>query len=309
MSFLYSLLKPLVRPLAKGRLERALKDPDWFAQAVRDMQAKPLPLAKLHRKYNFEEKKVGDTPLYLVHCRGQASGRIILYFFGGGYCMPGDSKDFEFTQDMADHTGADVWMVWYPMFPDATACDIAKSAADAYEEALKTCPAEQIYFYGNSSGGALCFAAIEFLKMYRPELPLPGRLVAHSPSLRIPPTPEEQKKMDEQDHLDAMLPAHLMDLYVSRPDLFRTGEMPFEVFASPLENSWKDYPKMLILFTEDEVFLGYMPSVEKKRDEEGLDLEIWLGKGCHCVGAAGFLPESKPSRAKIYEFLTGKSFR
>lgn len=301
MSLIYQIIKPVVRPFAKGSMEKGMKDPAVFIKTAKAVQSKALPLEKLHKKYDFDEKVAAGTPYYPIHSRVPSGSGIILYFFGGGYCRPGDAGDFEFGQDMADKTGKDVWLVWYPLFPDATGYDIAKAAADVYEQALKESPAEEISFYGNSSGGALCITACVFLKKYRPEIPLPGKIVSCSPSLRVPPTTEEQEKMNAQDHLDALIPAGLMRAYIEYPDLFRAGE--FEEFASPIEQSWKGYPKMLILFGTDEVFLAYLHALLRKRREEELDLEIYVGKGCHCFPAAGFLPEAKPGRKKIYEFL------
>ncbi len=300
MSLLYELAKPIVRPDAKGTLEKAVKDPHAVIGRFKAMQEKPLPLEKLHKKYAFEEKKAGETVYYRIHPKKGVNEGIVLYFFGG-YCMPGDAGDFEFGQDMADHTGMEVWLVWYPMFPDATGYAIAEAAADVYEEALKICPAQKISFYGNSSGGALCFAACVFLRKYRPEVPFPGKIASSSPALRIPPTPEEQKKMDEMDPLDVMIPARLAEMYSRHTEIFKDGG--FEEFQSPIEQSWKGFPKTLVLFGTDEVFMAFLPSVIIKGHEDGVDLETYVGKGCHCFSAAGFLPESRPGRKKIYSFL------
>lgn len=205
MSLLYSVLKPIVRTFAKGQLEKAIRDPAAFMVKVKKMQEKPLPLKKLHRTCTFDETVIGTTPCYQIHSRNPSGHRLVLYFFGGGYCMPGDSGDFEFGQDMADKTGQDVWLVWYPMFPDATGYEIAFSGADVYREALKTYLPENISFYGNSSGAALCLAVLGFLREYSPETPLPGKVAAHSPCVRIPTTPEEQQRMDKQDKKDVMI--------------------------------------------------------------------------------------------------------
>ncbi len=301
MSVIYRTAGIFVRPFAKGVLEKAIADPAAFMERAKKMQQKPLPLKRLHRKYDFEERRTGGTAYYVIRSRKKTGNGIIVYFFGGGYCLPGDSGDFEFGQDMADQTGMDVWLVWYPLFPDTTGYDIAEAAVSVYEEALKESPAKDISFYGNSSGGALCLAACVFLRKYRPDLPLPGKIAASSPSLRVPPTEEEQKKMNRQDASDVMIPAGLMNMYNDHPEIFKTGG--FEEFGSPIEQSWKGFPEMLVLFGTDEVFLAYFDSVRKKAAQEKADLQIYVGSGCHCFPAAGFLPEAKPGRKRIYDFL------
>ncbi len=301
MSFLYTILKPVVRPFARGPLEKAIADPASFMVRVKKMQEKPLPLKQLHRKHTFEEKKIGSTMCYQIHSRRSKGKKLVLYFFGGGYCLPGDSGDFEFGQDMADHIGRDVWLVWYPMFPDATGYSIAHSGAEVYREALKTYAAQDIAFYGNSSGAALCLSLCGFLRKYCPETPLPGKVAAHSPCVRIPTSAEEQARMNAQDKKDVMIPANYVNIYLEYPEIFKDGG--YTEFASPIEQSWAGYPELLFLFGEDEVFLAYLPSIEKKCREDHVDYDVYVGKGCHCFSAAGFLPEAKPGRERIYRFL------
>ncbi len=301
MSFLYTVLKPVVRPLARGPLEKAISDPAAFMVKAKKLQDKPLPLAKLHRKYVFEEKQIGSTTCYQVRSRKPKAHKLVLYFFGGGYCLPGDSGDFEFGQDMADRTGRDVWLVWYPMFPDATAYAIAHSGAEVYLEALKTHDPQDIAFYGNSSGAALCLSLCGFLRKYHPETPLPGKVAAHSPCVRIPTSAEEQARMNALDKKDVMIPANYVNMYLQYPEIFKYGG--YTEFASPIEQSWVGYPKMLFLFGEDEVFLAYLPSIREKCEADHVDYEVYVGKGCHCFSAAGFLPEAKPGREKICRFL------
>lgn len=301
MSLLYRIAKPIVKPFARGRLEKGMKDPAAFMETVKAMQAKPLPLEKLHKKYDFEETDAGGTVCYKVHSRKKTGHKLVLYFFGGGYCMPGDSGDFEFGSDMADNTGAEVWLVWYDLFPDASGYDIARSAADAYEEALKSYTADEIALYGNSSGAALCFNLCIFLRKYRPEVPLPAKIAAHSPSMRIPANAEEQEIMDAHDKTDFIIPARYLNMYTDHSEIFRTGG--FDEFASPIEQDWKGFPKMLLIFGRDEVFIGYLQSIERKCREDGVELETFVGAGCHCFSAAGILPEAKAGRARIYEFL------
>ncbi len=304
MSFIYKFAGPMVRPFARGMLEQGMKDPEAFMDKVKVLQKKPLPLEKLHKDYDFEEKNADGMVYYLIHSQRRSGHRVILYFFGGGYCKPGNEGDFEYAADMADETGADVWVVWYALFPDASGMDIVESAANVYRAALREYDSSDIAFYGNSSGGALCFTTCVFLKKYMPELPLPGMIAAHSPSMRIPPSREEQDFMNALDKSDVIIPADYVNMYIRRPDIFKTGG--FEEFASPIETDWHGFPRTLAIFGSDEVFLGYLPSIIKKCRDDNVELETYVGKGCHCFSKAGFLPESRFGRRRIYAFLRGE---
>lgn len=70
----------------------------------------------------------------------------MLYFFGGGYTIPGNSGDFEFAQDIANQSQAEVWLVWYPLFPKATGLQIIDAGLNVYSEALKVFNADDIIF-------------------------------------------------------------------------------------------------------------------------------------------------------------------
>lgn len=304
MSLIYTVAKPIAKPFARGAIEKGMQDPAAFMKQVKALQEKPLPLENLHKTYDFDELTAGGTTYYRIHSQRKVGHRVILYFFGGGYCRPGDSGDFEFSEEMADETGADVWLVWYAMFPDATGKEIAQSAVNVYREALKEYDSADISFYGNSSGAALCFTTCVFLKKYLPQIPLPGLIAAHSPSMRIPPDEEEQKMMNALDHLDVMIPADYVNMYIRRSDIFKTGG--FREFASPIESDWTGFPRTLVIFGSDEVFLGYLPGIIEKCKEDGVELETYVGKGCHCFSAAGFLPEAHPGRERIYAFLRGE---
>ena len=158
-TLVYKLTETLFRRSALVMMKKAVADPVSYINECRENQKKSvLPLEKLHKKCLFDEKKAGDTTFYAIHGRLSDSKKLVLYFFGGGYMMAGDKGDFEFAQEMADETGADVWLVWYPLFPDTTPEKIIESALNVYREALKTHSAHDIIFFGLSSGASLSLA-------------------------------------------------------------------------------------------------------------------------------------------------------
>lgn len=241
MSLIYKITAPAVRTVARRQLEEGMKAPAAYMKKMKTLQKKPLPLERLRGAYDFEEKRVGSTVHYMVHSRKSKSNRVILYLHGGGFCRPLKADDFEFAEEMADETGADVWLVDYALFPDATGKEIAGSVVDVYLEALKKHDSKDIAFYGNSAGAALCFTVCVYLRKYMPVVPLPGMIVSHSPCIRIPTSLNEQEKMNLLDQKDIIIPAGYVNMYAERPDLFQTGG--FEEFASPIDSDWSSFPR------------------------------------------------------------------
>ena len=161
-SIRYTLTKFLFKSLVRPMMKKAASDPEKFLkEQYKAQQKKKLPLSDLHKKYEFDEKTAGGIPYYAVHSRHKKSGgagaqkKLVLYFFGGGFVMSGDAGDFDFAQDMADQTGADVWIVWYKLFPKTTGKELIESIIGVYKEALGAYEAKDIAFFGLSSGGSL----------------------------------------------------------------------------------------------------------------------------------------------------------
>ncbi|MDX5055230.1 alpha/beta hydrolase, partial [Streptococcus anginosus] len=109
MSVKYKLTEFLFRHTVKPMMKKAIKNPDEYFAKQEKKQKSKLPLEKLHKSYDFEEKCTSGTLYYVVKPKNKVANRLVLYFFGGGYTIPGDSGDFEFAQDMANQSQAEVW--------------------------------------------------------------------------------------------------------------------------------------------------------------------------------------------------------
>ena len=137
-SFQYKLTEFLFRHTVRPMMKRAAMYPEKFIEKRRKTeQKKRLPLPSLHKKYDFDEQSVGDTPYYTIHSRYKSGERLVLYFFGGGFVMSGDSGDFEFAQEMADRTGADVWLVWHKLLPEVTDKEVIESVITVYRRVVR----------------------------------------------------------------------------------------------------------------------------------------------------------------------------
>ena len=103
-SIRYTLTKFLFKSLVRPMMKKAASDPEHFLkEQYKAQQKKKLPLAALHKKYDFAERTAGGIPYYAVHSRDKNCGgtgaqkKLVLYFFGGGFVMSGDAGDFDFA--------------------------------------------------------------------------------------------------------------------------------------------------------------------------------------------------------------------
>ena len=66
-SIRYNLTKFMFKHFVRPMMKKAAKDPERFMEQQRKKrEKKPLPLSKLHRKYEFKEEEACGTPYYII---------------------------------------------------------------------------------------------------------------------------------------------------------------------------------------------------------------------------------------------------
>ncbi len=248
-TFVYKLTEKMFRMSVRPMMQKAVNDPVNYLKQCRENQKKTvLPLEKLHKKYQFDEKQAGDTSYYVIHSRFSESKKLVLYFFGGGYMMAGDKGDFEFAQDMADQTGAEVWLVWYPLFPDTTPEKIIASALEVYREALRSHSAHDIIFFGLSSGASLALSTSVHIIQKKIKIPHPDKLILCSPTVRIPLTVEQYSAVQKMGDSDCMFPPEYMQNMWKVMDKAGIDCSAVPWFKSPIHYNWKGIHEILVIY-------------------------------------------------------------
>ncbi|MBM7021912.1 alpha/beta hydrolase [Treponema sp. Marseille-Q4523] len=306
-SIQYKLTKFLFKSLVRPMMKKAAADPEKFLQEqYKARQKKKLALSDLHKKYDFDEKTAGGIPYYAVHSRDKnccgtgAQKKLVLYFFGGGFVMSGDAGDFDFAQDMADQTGADVWIVWYKLFPETTGKELIESIIGVYKEALGLYEAKDIAFFGLSSGGSLCLDICAYITEQKIALPLPGKLIPFSATIQMPPTSAQLDDMKRIAKKDAMFTAEYVEAASKMMSL--CGALGF--LGNSVAYSWRGFPRIAAFYGTDEIYYAELDAFKQKCEADGVALETHIGKGMmHTWAAAPWLPEAKEARKIIYSYV------
>lgn len=306
-SIRYTLTKFLFKSFVRPMMKKAASDPEHFLkEQYKAQQKKKLALSDLHKKYDFDERTAGGIPYYAVHSRDKNCGgkgaqkKLVLYFFGGGFVMSGDAGDFDFAQDMADQTGADVWIVWYKLFPETTGKELIESIIDVYKDALASYEAKDIAFFGLSSGGSLCLDICTYITEQKLGLPLPGKLIPFSAVIQMPPTTAQLDDMKRIAKKDAMFTAEYVEAAAKMMSL--CGALGF--LGNSVAYSWKGFPRIAAFYGTDEIYYAELDAFKQKCEADGVALEIHIGKGMmHTWAAAGWLPEAKETRKIIYAYI------
>lgn len=301
ISIRYRLTEFMFRHFVKPMMKNAATEPEKFFEKQLKRQQSVLPLKKLHRKYNFEEREANGTVYYAISPESSLANGVVLYFFGGGYFMPGNAGDFEFAQEMANETNADVWLVWYPLFPKASALEIVEAGVNVYREALRAFKPTDITFFGLSSGASLAQNICIHIVDKNLNLPMPDKLMLHSPAFRIPPTEKQKERMAQLDKLDCVVPVDYISENKAMDIVNFTGA---EYMKSNVDFSWKGLPDIYVIFGSHEVLLAELDEAKQKAASENVVMRAYIGEGMmHTWAAAGFLPESRHVRSKIYSII------
>ena len=303
-SIRYKLTEFLFRRMIRPTMVAAAAEPEKFMkQQLEARQSQKLPLAKLHKQYDFEERSAEGIKYYAIRSRKKKGKKLVLYFFGGGFMMPGDKGDFDFGQEMADQTGAEVWLVWYRLLPEATEQELIESAVSVYRAALQEYAPKDITFFGLSSGGSLCLDLCVYIKQQELGLPLPGRLIPFSATIQMPPTPEQTEKMKRIGTKDVMFPPEYVDAAAKMMKLRGAGEL----LGNSVASSWQGFPPIFTLYGSREIYCAQLGAFRQKCEADGVQLKIYVGQGMmHTWAAAGWLPEAKAARHMIYAYIKGE---
>ncbi len=322
-SIRYNLTKFMFKNLMRPVMKKAAKDPERFMEQQRKKrEIKPLPLGKLHERYEFEEDEEGGTPYYVIHGADAADlgdtkeskenngkGRrrkLIFYFFGGGFIMPGDEGDFKFAQEMSDRTGADVWIIWHKLLPDVAGKGLLESVLSIYRKALKSYDSEDITFFGLSSGGSLCLDLCVYISENSPDTPLPGRLVPVSATILMPPTEKQYIDMEKIEPRDTMFTVDYVKASANMMSLCGAEGL----LGNSAAHSWKGFPRILTFYGTDEIYYAQLDEFKKKCEKDGVELQTFIGEGMmHTWLAAGWLPEAAAAREALYKYIRGGNSR
>ncbi|SHH87361.1 Acetyl esterase/lipase [Sporobacter termitidis DSM 10068] len=257
------------------------------------------PARKLRKKYEYQEKILGGQPCYIVRAKNNMAGKAVLLFFGGGYFMPPDQGDFSLAGEIAERTGAEVYLPIYPLAPKYKLKDTVKSVTDVYQEILLHYEPHKIVFMGNSSGAAFCLTLCLYIRHEKLSVPFPARLIMLSPGLQMPPNEAQTERMRRQGKKDTMIPV-MFCKNIHRVLVDEDSAYLLRAFDA----SWNGLPEMDVYFGGCELFYAYIPDVEQAAGEGRARVHIHIGENMmHCWPMLGFTREGKQTRQDIYEII------
>lgn len=287
------------RDLAAQRREAAsgppavlsLAEQRAMAERVADSTTEPSGVT-------YDDVDAGGVPAQWVTPDGAVTGRVLLYFHGGGYGFCSVRSHRKLVGHLARAGGCRALSVDYRLAPEHPHPAALADALTAYRWVLEqgTEPG-QIVVAGDSAGGGIAVALL--LKARDEGLPLPGAGVLLSPWVDLAMTGDSlvsQAPMDvRQDPTGTRWCA----------GQFLVGQDPCDPFASPLYGDLTGLPPLYIQAGDWDILVddSHRLADKARRARVEVRLEVFP-EMLHAFQIwAGNLPEADEAVARIGEYL------
>jgi len=196
---------------------------------------------------------------------------VILYLHGGGY-VGGSAKAYRgLASQIASRTRRPVFVLDYPLAPEATVPAVPDAVMAAYEW-LRANGSEQIAFSGDSAGGGLSLVTLARLAHgSRPSAAIAG--VVFSPWVDLAFTGASMKDAQIED------PLLTYEYLQAGARMYLGGADSRDPLASPLFGDLSGLPPLLIQVGSDERLLDDARQYAERAAGAGsqVRLEVWQG--------------------------------
>ncbi|MEN3033101.1 MULTISPECIES: alpha/beta hydrolase [Chromobacterium] len=220
--------------------------------------------------------------------RREATGRVILYLHGGGYCFCSPVTHRGVAAALAREADARAFSLDYRLAPEHPFPAAVDDALAAYQALLdEGVAADRIVIAGDSSGGGLALALL--LSLRDAGAPLPAGAVLFSPWTDLAAT---GASLEANDASDVMLSA----VAVRNFSRYYLGDAAADhPIASPLYGDYAGLPDLFIQASDTEVLLDDAARVARKASAAGVavDFKVWRRLPHAWATLAPMLPEAR----------------
>lgn len=268
---------------------------------------RPFKMPK-DKKAMYEDHLVeGQYHLLEMRRSNRRTEKAILCVYGSGMLTAADGSDTGAARKLGEKCGQDVWFPFYPLATDHTVMELMTMVLDSYLEMLSYYKAENITFYGDSSGGATCIGVLQLINhgIYGESAekpPMPGKLIVLSPG-SVPYTEEEQAEMDKHTDTDIMLPSSFIQ---TMKDILGSsnGEKTPDWLMNAVKGDYRDFPETWFYYGGAEVLSGAKPYYEQSFKRDGAIAHFTVEPGmCHCYAKIDLFKETKKAYNEIVEII------
>jgi acetyl esterase/lipase len=249
----------------------------------------------------LEPVDAGGVPAEWTTADGADSGRVVVYFHGGGYTLGSIATHRPLVARLSRAAGARVISVDYRLAPEHPCPAAIEDAVAAYRHVVAGGVApSRIAIAGDSAGGGLTAACLVALRDAGDPLPAAG--VCISPWLDLSLSSDSWQTRADADPLVQRREIQMM------ADAYLAGADPKTATASPLFAGLAGLPPILVQVGTAEVLLDDANGFAERARAAGVDVELDVWKDMIHVwhAFADLLPEARDAIDRIAAFLAAR---
>jgi monoterpene epsilon-lactone hydrolase len=296
MSIALHALNLTLRVTSSIGLEKLLNADDITHEFRKKAARLDLLVSLLSKKRTINTTSNTDKRL-TIYNESKESERHILYFHGSGFIADLPKTFHYWSDELANINNATVYLLDYPLAPEHPFPLGLDACVDAYKWMVneKNISPNKIVIGGDSAGGNLVLATL--LKLKQEGLPQPACAFALSPSLDLTLSSQSMFSNQKSDFIgNHELLKKIVVSYAPNEEI--TNEL-----ISPLFGDCKDLAPLHLQTSTTELLRDdCICFYEKFKHQTSIELELCKNTP-HCHQIFSFLPESKPSRRKIQQFI------
>lgn len=294
-----SLRARLLRPLIRLTIGRVMSSPMPHERQRRELIRAAARMKPFHaRGGRITPQTTAGLPGLMVTPTGADSGRMLIYFHGGGYAVGAPQLYTSMAARIARLTGARVLLPSYRLAPEHPFPAGLDDALAVYRAVLESgLPAAHIAFGGDSAGGGLSLACA--LAARDAGLPQPAAIVAYSPWTDLTVSGDSIRRHVASERVlspreaERFVRSYLGDRDRSQP------------LASPLFADFNGIAPLLIQVAGDEILFDDSRRLAERASAAGVPVELQIWDGVWHVWQAmpALLPEADAALASTAAFL------
>ena len=238
------------------------------------------------------EKIRDDRDLLIVRSNKRTDNKncAVLFIFGAGGTMNAWKPHLMMIRNIADKTGAEVFMPLYPLCTDAPVSAAVDTVYETYKRILNDYPAEKAVITGDSSGGNCCLSLISMINISGEGLKMPKLAILHSPG-GVPHDEASWSRMREQSKRDAPGMLSMVEFF---PEICRHGEDVPDYMIHTALGDFHNAPETYIYYCAEETLASYGKDIEDAYIRDGSTVHVHYEPGViHCYSAYPAFKESK----------------
>ncbi|MEO3385592.1 alpha/beta hydrolase [Mesorhizobium sp. CAU 1741] len=263
----------------------------WIAKSRPTQDHRP-PI-KVAARLRITVRTVEGCPVYEVRPKSGEGTRRMLYLHGGAYCFEMTSFHWRLVAELVERLDAHVTVPIYPLAPEHQFNAIYGMVRAVYRDVMAE--GSEVALAGDSAGGNM--ALVLTMMAAEEGWPLPRRLALISPGV-------DMTLQDEETHAVARIDPWLG---------IEGGRESVRIYAGGLDFSdWRISPRygdltalpptLVLSGTRDLLHPDTLTFVQRAKTA-GADVELVVGQGMIHVWPLLDMPETRPARDRIVEFL------